>query len=206
MNINEIKMIFFNGCQMVNQGLTCKIRTMIKSKSWNFYQRTPTALVINTLQNGGGVRKFLSNYGLTSENDFRHLFIDFENYKIPIFVVIEDLYSKVVRLTERSNLADVPSNLLMAKTCQLLPRTNRSAFSATDLDKELNRLGIRKIIFTGEMTPSGLASTRRDAELLGYHAAFARNIAEIDDKLIKVKYSVNGTQGRIPGLSEINLL
>ncbi|QMV52003.1 isochorismatase family protein [Ewingella americana] len=196
----------FYGCQMFNRKLAYRIHTLIKNRLPIYTNRTPTALVINTLHSGHGIRKFLSDYDLVSDSDLQHLFISFDNYKIPIFLVIEDLYSKAVRLTDSSHLADMQSSLLMANTHQLLPRMNPSAFSATGLDKELNKLGTKKIIFSGEMTPSGLASTRRDAELLGYQVAFAKNLTEIDDKLIKVKYSVNSAQGMMPVLTEINLL
>jgi len=206
MNINEKIISVFYVCQIFNRKLAYKIRTLIKNRLPISTNRAPTALVINTLHSGHGIRKFLSDYDLVSEGDLQHLFTDFDNYKIPIFMVIEDLYSKALRITDSSHLTDVQSRLLMAKTHQPLPRMNPSAFSATDLDKELNKLGTKKIIFCGEMTPSWLASTRRDAELLGYQAAFAKNLTEIDDKLIKVKYSVNDARNLLPALSEINLL
>ena len=194
MNINEKKMNIFYGCQKFIQGVTCEIRTLIRNKTSISDERIPTALVINTLQSADGVRKFLSHYELVSVDDFQRLFIRFDNYKIPIFIVIEDLYSKAVRLTDCGELVDVQLSLLMAETHQPLPKMNRSAFYGTDLDKDLNKLGIKKIIFTGEMTHASLAATRRDAELLGYHAGFARNIITIDDKLTKAKYSVNGAK------------
>lgn len=202
----EKMMNVFYGCQVFNRKLAYKIRTLIKNKSSMPYGRTPTALVINVLQNTDGVRKFLSSCGLISASDFQRLFICFENYKIPIFVVSEELYAKAVRLVDHGGVADVQSSLLMSKTHQTLAKTNRSAFSGTDLDKELNQLGIKNIIFTGEMTPLGLLSTRRDAELLGYQTQFARNITEIDGELTKVKYPVNGAKSPIRTLSEINLL
>jgi nicotinamidase-related amidase len=91
---------------------------------------------------------------------------------------------------EGSKFAEFHKDLQPTSVDHVITKATPSSFVGTDLDKQLKKLGIKKLLVTGLMTHMCVSSTARDAVPLGYEviipedATATRDLATWDNKVV----------------------
>ncbi|MDO4670379.1 MAG: isochorismatase family protein [Aerococcus sp.] len=73
---------------------------------------------------------------------------------------------------DEAHFADFDPRLTMANDAYVITKRGFSAFFGTDLDLELRRHHIKRVVFVGISTHVGIDSAARDAYQLGYELTF----------------------------------
>nr|WP_278708490.1 isochorismatase family protein [Pantoea dispersa] len=93
-------------------------------------------------------------------------------------------------LAKGSRFAEFHKNLQPAKGDHVITKATPSSFVGTDLNAQLDKLGIRQLVVTVLMTHMCVSSTARDAVPLGFSviipedAIATRDLASWDNKVV----------------------
>ena len=138
-----------------------------------------TALIVIDLQKG--ILRFPTAHPTDQIVKLARQLIDaFRRHHLPIVLVNVDGMPAGRTNSQRPNLADFP-----ADWAELVPELNRQpedhlvtkrtwgAFTNTDLDEHLKKLGVTQVVILGVATSIGVESTARHAHENGFHVTLA---------------------------------
>ncbi|MRS21007.1 isochorismatase family protein [Enterobacteriaceae bacterium RIT692] len=170
------------------------IRTMSGATATTSLNAKQTAVIVIDIQNEyfpGG--KMPIPDGMQALNNSKRLVAFAHKNNMPVFFVQHLGEADGPLFAKGSRFAEFHKDLQPAKGDRVISKATPSSFVGTDLQKQLDSLGIKQLIVTGLMTHMCVSSTARDAVPLGYSviipedATATRDLATWDNKVVDHK-------------------
>jgi len=170
------------------------IRTMSGATATTSLNAKQTAVIVIDIQNEyfpGG--KMPIPDGMQALKNSKRIVEFAHKNKMPVFFVQHLGDADGPLFAKGSRFAEFHKDLQPAKGDRVISKATPSSFVGTDLQKQLDSLGIKQLIITGLMTHMCVSSTARDAVPLGYSviipedATATRDLATWDNKVVDHK-------------------
>ena len=166
------------------------IRTMSGAQATTSLEAKATALIVIDFQNEYFSGKMPIPDGMKALKNTQRLVKFAHDHKMPVFFVRHLGPANGPLFAEGSKFAEFHKDLQPTSVDHVITKATPSSFVGTDLDKQLKKLGIKKLLVTGLMTHMCVSSTARDAVPLGYEviipedATATRDLATWDNKVV----------------------
>jgi len=166
------------------------IRTMSGAQATTSLEANATALIVIDFQNEYFSGKMPIPDGMKALKNTQRLVKFAHDNKMPVFFVRHLGPANGPLFAEGSKFAEFHKDLQPTSVDHENTKATPSSFVGTDLDKQLKKLGIKKLLVTGLMTHMCVSSTARDAVPLGYEviipedATATRDLATWDNKVV----------------------
>ena len=167
------------------------IRTMSGATATTELTAKQTAVIVIDMQNeyfAGG--KMPIPDGMQALNNSKRIVEFAHKNSMPVFFVRHLGAADGPLFAAGSRFAEFHQDLQPGKNDRVIDKATPSAFVGTDLQKQLDGLGIKQLIVTGLMTHMCVSSTARDAVPLGYSviipedATATRDLATWNDNVV----------------------
>ncbi len=170
------------------------IRTMSGATATTQLSAKQTAVIVIDIQNEyfpGG--KMPIPDGMKALQNSKRIVEFAHKNGMPVFFVRHLGAADGPLFAKDSRFAEFHKDLQPGKNDRVISKTTPSSFVGTDLQQQLDALGIKQLIVTGLMTHMCISSTARDAVPLGYSviipedATATRDLATWDNKVVDHK-------------------